>query len=262
MTVIAKQFETARALVVGGTSGIGLAAAAALVEAGVASIVVNGRNAERGEAAVRHLRGVSAAVRAKFVAADVTRPDGASFLVEQAVGLMGSLDIVVNCAGGDHAPELLHRIDIGDVQTILDHYILGPIHVSRCALPHMMASRGGVIVNVASDAGRVPTPGATLNGAAMAAIIMFSRSLALEAKRSGVRVHAITPSIVKDTLTFDRVMADGFSAKLFAKAMARADLGVVTPEDVAPAIVFLASPAAARMTGQVISVNGGISVPI
>lgn len=262
MTVVAKQFDKARALVVGGTSGIGIAAAAALVRAGVRSIVVNGRNEKRGAAAAQHLRSLSPAVQAEFIAADVTRPDGASFVVDCTVDLLGSLDIVVNCAGGDHAPELLHQIGIGDVQKILDHYILGPVHVSRCALPHMMASKGGVILNVASDAGRVPTPGATLNGAAMAAIIMFSRSLALEAKRSGVRVHAITPSIVKNTLTFDRVMVGGFSAKLFGKAMKRASLGVVTPDDIAPIIVFLASPAAARMTGQVISVNGGISVPI
>jgi len=142
----------------------------------------------------------------------------------------------------------------------VNHYILGTVHVSRCALPHMMAAGGGVIINVASDAGRVPTPGACLNGAAMAAIIMFSRTLAVEAKRSGVRVHALTPSIVSDTRTFDRVMEPGFSAKLFAKAISRASLGVVGPDDVAPAAVFLASPAAAKMTGQVISVNGGISV--
>ena len=261
MTAGLKPFEAAAALVTGGTSGIGLAAAAGLIGAGVGRIAVNGRDRQRGEAAAAHLRSLRASAKVVFLPADVTTPEGAGEVCERTVSELGGVDIVVNCAGGDHAPELLHDIELARVAGILDHYVLGPLHVCRAILPHMMAARGGVIVNVASDAGRVPTPGACLNGAAMAAIVMFSRTLALEAKRSGIRVHAVTPSIVKDTRTFDRVMAEGFSAKLFAKAMARASLGVVEPQDVAAAIVFLASPAASRMTGQVLSVNGGISVP-
>jgi 3-oxoacyl-[acyl-carrier protein] reductase len=74
-----------------------------------------------------------------------------------------------------------------------------------------------------------------------------------------VRVHAITPSIVKDTLAYERVMSNEFSRKLFQKAESRARLGVVSPKDIAPLAVFLASPASSKMTGQAISVNGGIS---
>jgi NAD(P)-dependent dehydrogenase (short-subunit alcohol dehydrogenase family) len=256
-----KPLNEVGALVTGGTSGIGLATAAALVAAGVTRMVVNGREPGRGAAAANHLRTLNPIATIAFSAGDVSLAAGASAVCEHARATLGSVDVVINCAGGDHAPELFHDIAPEALTTMLGHYALPPMHVSRCILPHMAVAGGGVIVNVASDAGRVPTPGACLNGAAMAAIIMFSRTLALETKRSGIRVHAVAPSIVKDTRTFDRVMSGGFSAKLFAKAMNRASLGVATPDDVAAAILFLVSPAASRMTGQVISVNGGVSVP-
>jgi NAD(P)-dependent dehydrogenase (short-subunit alcohol dehydrogenase family) len=93
----------------------------------------------------------------------------------------------------------------------------------------------------------------------MAAVAMFSRCLAMEVARFNVRVHALSPSIVQNTRSYDMVMAHPFGAKLFQKAESRAALGVVQPEDLAEVALFLAGPAAARVTGQVISVNGGIS---
>ena len=93
----------------------------------------------------------------------------------------------------------------------------------------------------------------------MAAIVMFSRTVAIEGKRDGVRVNAITPSLIMGTPTGERSLEGGFSAKLFTKALQQAHLGATVPDDLAGLIVFLASPAAARLTGQAISVNGGIS---
>jgi NAD(P)-dependent dehydrogenase (short-subunit alcohol dehydrogenase family) len=93
----------------------------------------------------------------------------------------------------------------------------------------------------------------------MAAIVMFSRTAAIEAKRNGVRVNAVTPSLVAGTPTAERVLADGFSKKLFESAAKQAHLGVAEPDDLAALIVFLGGPASARLTGQAISVNGGIS---
>ena len=123
----------------------------------------------------------------------------------------------------------------------------------------MAAQGGGVILNTASDAAKVATPGETLAGAFLAGIAMFTRTLAVEGKRNGIRANCLTPSIVCDTPFYDRLMAGPFSGKLFAKAEQAARLGVVTPKDIAPLVVFLASPAAAKLTGQSISVNGGIS---
>jgi 2-hydroxycyclohexanecarboxyl-CoA dehydrogenase len=88
---------------------------------------------------------------------------------------------------------------------------------------------------------------------------MFSKTLALELSRFGIRVHALTPSIVRDTRAYDHMMSEEFSRRLFEKAEKKAKLGVVTPADIAPVAVFLARPEAAKITAQAISINGGIS---
>jgi NAD(P)-dependent dehydrogenase (short-subunit alcohol dehydrogenase family) len=131
---------------------------------------------------------------------------------------------------------------------------------ARAVLPQMMKQESGVILTMASDAGKVATPGEVAIGTAMAGVIMFSRALANEAKRSGVRVNCLTPSIVRNTPLYDVLMNDPFAAKIFGKAEKMASLGVVEPEDLAQMATFLASPAAAKITGQAISVNGGISM--
>jgi 2-hydroxycyclohexanecarboxyl-CoA dehydrogenase len=96
-------------------------------------------------------------------------------------------------------------------------------------------------------------------GAAKAAIVMFTRTIAIEEKRYGIRANALTPSLVYGTASTERITADGFSGKLFARAAQQAQLGVPTADDIAALTVFLCGPAAARLTGQAISVNGGIS---
>ena len=123
----------------------------------------------------------------------------------------------------------------------------------------MTEQGGGAIICIASDAGKLATPGESAIGAAMASIAMFCRTMAVEAKRNGIRVNCLTPSIVQGTPLYDKLMAHEFAGKLFSKAEKMASLGVVTPEDIAEMVVFLASPASAKTTGQTISITGGIS---
>ena len=123
----------------------------------------------------------------------------------------------------------------------------------------MRAANGGCIINIASDAAKIPTPGETVIGAAMAGIVMFTRALAVEGKRNGIRANVLTPSIVGGTEFYERIMADPFAGKLFGKAVPKAELGLVDMTDLAEIAVFLASPAASKMTGQALSVTGGIS---
>lgn len=130
---------------------------------------------------------------------------------------------------------------------------------ARAVMDGMAARGGGSIVCFASDAGKLATPGETPIGAAMASIIMFCRAMANEAKRNGIRVNCVTPSIVRGTPLYDSLMADEFCGKLFGKAEKLASLGVVEPDDLAELVCFLAGPGSARMTGQTISVTGGIS---
>lgn len=97
-------------------------------------------------------------------------------------------------------------------------------------------------------------------GAAKAAIVMFTRTLAIEEKRHGIRANALTPSLVHGTASTERITSgEGFSAKLFASAAKQASLGVPDADDIAALAVFVCSPAAGKLTGQAISVNGGIS---
>ena len=142
---------------------------------------------------------------------------------------------------------------------IAGEQMIAPIHMCRAAMPWMREQNGGAIVNIASDAGKATTPGESVIGAAMAAIIMFTRTLAMEAKRSGIRVNAITPSLIEGTIAYHRTMGDEFSNKLFSKAVKMAQLGLTQPEDLAGMIVFRCGPGGARITGQAISINGGIS---
>ena len=156
-------------------------------------------------------------------------------------------------------PAIFHTIDMETITRSIDSLLYGAVYPARAVLPYMMERGRGVILTVASDAAKVPTPGEAAIGAAMAGIVMFTRGLAIEAKRSGIRANCLTPSIVRDTPMYDKLMADRFAGKLFTKAEQMASLGVVEPDDLAQMAVYLASPAAARMTGQAISINGGIS---
>jgi len=253
------QLAGARVLIAGGTSGVGLRTAQAFAAAGAASIVVGGRDEARGEVAAETVR-ASGTGSVRFVSADVTTTAGATALVDSAVGQMGGIDILVNSTVAPYMPVLLHSMPIEDLAEILTQQGLGTMLVCRAAIDVMREAGSGAIVNIASDAQRVPTPGETGIGAAMAAIVTFSQTLALEAKRYGVRVNVLAPSLIVDTGSYERAMAAEFSKKIFEKIVSQAHLGLTEPEDLANAILFLASPLSRRITGQVISVNGGISI--
>lgn len=249
-----------RALIVGGTSGVGLATAKRLAAAGTRRIALVGRDKKRGMVARQAVLGVAPDAIVTFIAADARQFDEAQRVVEEAALALGGIDALINSTSTAYAPELFFRTLASDMAPLIADLVSAPMNMCRAAIDVMRAQNQGVIVNIASDAAKVPTPGETVIGAAMAAIVMFSRTLALEAKRDGIRVHALTPSLIKGTTTEQNVTREGFGAKLFARAADQAHLGVANPDDIAAAIEFLIGPGAARMTGQVISVNGGISV--
>jgi len=253
------RFETASALIVGGTAGVGLAAARKFALAGVPRIAIVGRTVSRGEAAAADVRAAVPGCDIVFIAGDANRADDAERIAGDVVSRFGSIEIVLNSTVGPAAPALLKNIPIGELESVLVQQAMGPILISRAVLPFMVAARRGVILNIASDAAKLATPGETVIGAAMAAIVMFSRALAIEAKRDGIRVNALTPSLIAGTLTNQRMQESPFASKLFEKAAKLAGLGVAEADDLADLAVFLASPAASKITGQAISANGGIS---
>ncbi len=179
------------ALITGGSSGIGLAIARMLHEEGY-SLTLAGRKLERLEAAREGLD-------AEIVQADVSKEDDCIRLVAEHVGLHGGLDVLVNSAGlgiagtiGDTATKAW------DLQQSVN--LRGAFLVTREALPHLRATRG-YVVNLASIAGTIPTPGLSAYGATKAALIALTRSLGREEAESGVRFTALCPAFVDTPMT-------------------------------------------------------------
>jgi len=253
------QLQGLTAVVTGGTTGIGLACAQALLAAGAEAVLVNGRDAARADAARKSLASQFPQARVLCAAGDMGRAEDAARVMAAAHEGLGRIDVLVNSTGGTDVPKLLHETALEDIAGILDRTLLPQLTSCRAALPYLRTAGRGCVINIASDAAKFPTPGEAVIGASMAGIVMFTRTLAIEGRRNGIRANVVTPSMTSGTRHFDAVMADPFCAKVFAKAEKMAALGVVTKDELAQLVVFLASPAAAKITGQAISMNGGIS---
>jgi 2-hydroxycyclohexanecarboxyl-CoA dehydrogenase len=255
----AKPLSECAVIILGGTAGVGIETAVHFARQG-SRFALLGRNADRGRVACDGVRERVPCAAVEFVRVDATSPVAAVDAARIVLARLGAIDVLVCTTGPSHPPQLLARVPIEAIQERLNELILPPLHMMHAVLPAMRTQKSGAILNVASDAAKVATPGETLIGAAMAAILTFSKAAALEEKRSGIRINVLTPSLIAGTPGAALISADPFSAKMFEKAAAMAHLGVAEAEDLAAMVVFLASPAARRVTGQAISVNGGISV--
>lgn len=253
-------FSGSGIVIAGGTSGVGLATARSFADAGATHQVLVGRNEVRGKEAIAQLQRSHPQCDVLFVSADVNEAGAAEEVVRQAQTHLGTVDVLINSTVAQYQPMLLHDIASDKLIDILIQQAIGPILMSRAVVPIMREHKSGSIVTIASDAAKVPTPGETGIGAAMAALVTFSQTLAVEAKRYGVRVNVLTPSLIVNTGSYDRAMDAEFGKRIFDKIVSQAHLGLTEPEDLANAILFLSSSLSRRITGQVMSVNGGISV--
>ena len=241
-------------MLTGSTSSIGFEIGAQLAEAGVPRIMLNGRDAKRGADAVARLQKRAPKADVRFVAADSTKYEGAKQIVDATI-------VVVSIERADvmRWPNTIDVKPCKALDALVSAHFMSVIYTCHAALSHLVEREGGVIINLSSDAAKIATPGEAVIGGSKAGTLMFTRTMALEQSRHGIRVNAITPSIVAGTDAYDRLMGNEFTKRLFKKAEEKAKLGVVTPADIAPLAVFLAGPGAAKITGQGISVNGGIS---
>lgn len=246
-------------VILGGTAGVGFEAAAQFAEQG-ARVLILGRNDERGAAAVAKLRERAPKAEIGFVRVDATIAADALRAEAECRERLRGIDVLVCTTGPSAPPRLMHNIAIEDLRQRIEEIMLPPLHMVHATLPDMRKRRCGAIVVVASDAGKIPTPGETMVGSAMGAILIYCKTAALEAKREGIRINLLTPSLIAGTPGAQLIFNEPFSAKMFEKASSMAHLGVADSADQAAMILYLASPAAARMTGQAISINGGISV--
>ena len=246
------------AVITGSTAGIGVEIARQLLEQG-ACVVINGRDTDKGAAVEARLVAEFEAERVAFFAADARSPAECEALFSCAAERFGGIDSFVHCSGIGISPKPFQKAEISSFQPLIDGHLLSLLHACHFAVPHLVARGGGSIVTVASDAGKVATPGEAIIGAMKAAVIMFTRGLALELSRHSIRANCITPSFVINTPANDRMRAGEFTRKLVEKADAKARLGLTRPTDIADLALFLIGPGSQRLTGQAISVNGGIS---
>ena len=235
--------EGKAALVTGASRGIGRAIAEELARAG-ASVVVGYRSG-REEA-----EELAAAIGGRAIQADVSSPEDAKRLVEEA----GDLDVLVNNAGLTR-DGLLARMPNDDWRTVIETNLSSVFYTCRAVTRPMMRKRAGAIVNVSSVVGVHGNPGQTNYAASKAGIIGFTKSLARELGSRGVRANVVAPGYVKTQLT-EVLPEEATQAMLQATPLGR--LG--EPSDVAGAVRFLCSDDASFITGEVLLVDGGLGM--
>jgi 2-hydroxycyclohexanecarboxyl-CoA dehydrogenase len=240
------------ALVTGGAGGIGHAIATALAERG-ARVIVADLDAARAQAVAAEIDGLGV----RLDVTDVALLQAAlAFAHERA----GPIDILVNCAGWDQARPFLDTDDAFAAK-VLDINLMGPIRMCRAVLPDMLNSEWGRIINIASGAGRVGSSNESIYSAAKGGLIAITKTLAREYATRGITVNAVSPGPTDTPLFASLAAAGGSSSKTMAaleRAVPMRRLG--RPADVAGAVAFLASDEAGYITGQTLSVNGGLAM--
>lgn len=237
-------------LVTGASRGIGRATALALAEAG-ADVAVNYQGYFEGAkdvcCVIRTL-----GTRARHYRADLSHEDEARDMVQKVLEDFGHIDILVNNAGITRDKTFL-KMSPEMWEEVLRVNLEGPVHLTRAVLSGMIDSGWGRIINVSSIVGQTGNFGQANYAAAKGALVAFTKTLAREVARKGVTVNAVAPGFIDTDMT-KHIPEQALESVKAATPVGR--LG--KPEEVAAAILFLASPQASYITGQVLAVNGGM----
>jgi NAD(P)-dependent dehydrogenase (short-subunit alcohol dehydrogenase family) len=241
-----------RAVVIGAASGIGRAVATKLAAAG-AELGVLDKNAD----GVQQLHDELGDRSQLALEVDVCDFASVRTRVDEAVAALGGLDIMINTVGWNS-----HSFFVDQEESywyyIVSLNLMGQIYAARSALTHMVPQRSGTIVTVSSDAGRVGTNGETIYAAAKGGVIAFTKSLAREVTRFGIRINCVSPGPTRTPAL------EGPLREQPALVQKMIDLipmkRIAEPEEPADAVVFFAGGESSYITGQVLSVNGGLNM--
>ena len=247
------EFEGKSALVTGGSRGIGRAIALGLAAAG-ARVAVCSRTAEAAEAVAAEIEQLGEG-RGLAQRADVADSEDAAAVVRATHEAFGSLDILVNNAGIAR-DGLLMRMKEEDWDAVLATNLKGAFNCSKAAARHMVKARWGRIINISSVVGISGNAGQANYAASKSGLHGFTKSLARELASRNITVNAVAPGLVPDT-----GMTSDLGAEAVDQLLAQVPAGRAgTPEEVAHAVAFLASDAAAYITGHVLAVDGGMTM--
>jgi 2-hydroxycyclohexanecarboxyl-CoA dehydrogenase len=246
------------ALVTGSSKGIGRAIALELAENG-ADIVVNARNEEPALEVVQKIQDLGR--RACFEKADINNYHELRQMVQNVLQRFGKIDILVaNGGAGVPPPQFFRETDPELYLEYAKTRWLSRVYCIRAVLDHMVERKLGKIIIITTDAGRTPTPGESLIGGAAAALVLMTKVLARELARWQIRINTICTTITEDTPGYERAIAS-HASQVFKRAKERMPFGMNKPEDIAHMALFLASEESNQITGQIISINGGLSFP-
>lgn len=243
------------ALITGGTEGMGYITAELFLRHG-AKVVITGRSPRKGAKAVKALRKLGPVA---FVKGDVSKAVDARRMVEETVKAFGRIDILFNNAGV-YLEKLTEETREEDWDRVLDVNLKGTFLVTKYAIPHMKKQGSGVIINNSSDAGIIGNRSCPAYCASKGGVTVMTKAWALDLAKYGIRVNSVNPGTIDTPMLWHEAESSGDFNAYIQRMNEESPMGRIgRPEEVARAVLFLASDEASFVTGAALSIDGGLT---